>query len=45
MLALKLSFLKKEKILVNVLKALDLIISICTLHVIRILKITPRYFT
>jgi hypothetical protein len=45
MLALNHSFLKREYILRNVLKALASIISMCNLHVILLSKITPRYFT
>jgi hypothetical protein len=45
MLALNRSLLKREYNLMNVLKALDSIVSICNLHVILLSKITPRYFT
>jgi hypothetical protein len=45
MLALNRSLLNREWTLVNVLKALALIISMCNLYVIFISKITPRYFT
>jgi hypothetical protein len=45
MLALKRSLLKREHILIIVLKALASIISMCSLHVILLSKITPRYFT
>jgi hypothetical protein len=45
MLVLNLSFLEREYTLINVLKALASIISMCALHVIFLLKITPRYFT
>jgi hypothetical protein len=45
MLALSRSFLNGEYILINVLKALALVISMCSLRVILLLKITPRYFT
>jgi hypothetical protein len=44
-LALSRSLLNKEYILMNVLKALASIISMCGLHVIFLSKITPRYFT
>jgi hypothetical protein len=39
------SLLNKEFTLMNVLKALASIVSICSLHVILLSKITPRYFT
>jgi hypothetical protein len=45
MLTLNHSFLNREYNLVNVLKALASIVSICRLHVIILSKITPRYFT
>jgi hypothetical protein len=45
MLALSCSLLGREYTLINVLKALTLIISICNLHVIRFSQISPRYFT
>jgi hypothetical protein len=45
MLALNRSLLSKEYTLMNVLKALALIIFMCSLHVILLLKITLRYFT
>jgi hypothetical protein len=45
MLALNRSLLSKEYTLMNVLKALVLIIFMCTLHVILLWKITLRYFT
>jgi hypothetical protein len=38
------SLLNKEYILMNVLKALASIISMCNLHVTLLSKITPRYF-
>jgi hypothetical protein len=38
MLALKRSLLNREEILINVLKALALVISMCTLHVIFLSK-------
>jgi hypothetical protein len=44
MLALNRSLLNREYILMNVLKALALII-LCNFHVILLSKITPRYFT
>jgi hypothetical protein len=43
MLALNSSLLNREYILINVLKALASIISMCNLHVIFLSKITPRY--
>jgi hypothetical protein len=42
MVALNRSLLNREKTLINVLKALASIISICNLHVILLSKITPR---
>jgi hypothetical protein len=45
MLALSRSLLNREYNLMNVLKALASIISMCNLHVILLSKITPRYFT
>jgi hypothetical protein len=45
MLAFNRSLLNKENILMNVMKALATIISICNLHVTLVSKITPRYFT
>jgi hypothetical protein len=45
MLVLNRSLLNKEYILINVLKALASIISICNLHVTFLSRITPRYFT
>jgi hypothetical protein len=44
MLVLNRSLLNREYILINVLKALASIISMCNLHV-TLSKITPRYFT
>jgi hypothetical protein len=44
MLAISRSRLNREYVLMNVLKALASIISMCNLHVIFISKITPRYF-
>jgi hypothetical protein len=45
MLVLNLSLLNREYILINVLKALASIISMCNLHVTFLSKITLRYFT
>jgi hypothetical protein len=45
MLVLNRLLLNREYILVNVLKALASIVSICNLHVTFMSKITPRYFT
>jgi hypothetical protein len=45
MLSLKRSLSNREEILINVFKALASIISICSLHVVLLSKITPRYFT
>jgi hypothetical protein len=45
MLALIPSLFNKEYILMNFLKALASIVSMCNLHVILLSKITPRYFT
>jgi hypothetical protein len=45
MLVLNRSLLNREYILINVLKALASIISICNLHITFLSKITPRYFT
>jgi hypothetical protein len=45
MLMLNLSLLNRKYTLINVLKALALIVSVCGLHVIFLSKITPRYFT
>jgi hypothetical protein len=45
MLVLIRSLLIKENILINVLKYLASIISMCNLHVTVFSKITPRYFT
>jgi hypothetical protein len=44
MLVLNRSLLNREYVLINVLKALASIISICNLHVTFLSKITPRYF-
>jgi hypothetical protein len=43
-LALNRSHLNREYTLINVLKALASIISICSLHVTFLSKITPKYF-
>jgi hypothetical protein len=40
-----LALLKKEYILIHILKSLASIISMCNLHVTFLSKITPRYFT
>jgi hypothetical protein len=45
MLLLNRSLLNREYILINVLKALASIISMCYLHVTLLSKIIPRYFT
>jgi hypothetical protein len=45
MLARKRSLLNREQILINVLKASASVISMCSLHVILLSKITPRYLT
>jgi hypothetical protein len=45
MLVLTCSLLNWEYILINVLKALASIISMCNLHVTFLSKITLRYFT
>jgi hypothetical protein len=45
MLAFNRSLLNREYNLMNVLKALASIFSMCNLHVILLSKITPRYFT
>jgi hypothetical protein len=45
MLTLNHSLLNREYNLMNVLKALASIVSICNLHVFLLSKITPRYFT
>jgi hypothetical protein len=42
---LVLNRLNREYTLINVLKVLASIISICNLHVTFLSKITPRYFT
>jgi hypothetical protein len=44
MLLLNFSLLNRGYILMNVLKALASTVSMCSLHVIFLLKITPRYF-
>jgi hypothetical protein len=45
LLALDRSLLNREYILINILKALAAIISMCNLHVNFLLMITPRYVT
>jgi hypothetical protein len=45
MLTLNCLLLNKEYNLMNVLKALASIVSMCNLHIILLSKITPRYFT
>jgi hypothetical protein len=45
MLAFNRSLLNREYNLMNALKALASIFSMCNLHVILLSKITPRYFT
>jgi hypothetical protein len=45
MLVFTRSILNRKYILVNVLKALASIISMCNVHVTLLSKITPRYFT
>jgi hypothetical protein len=45
MIALNRLLLNKEYILINILKALASIIFMCSLHVIFLSKITPRYLT
>jgi hypothetical protein len=45
MLALKCSLFKREYGLINALKALVSIVFMCSLHVIFLSNITPRYFT
>jgi hypothetical protein len=45
MLAINRSVSIREYTPINVLKALDSIISMCNLHVILLSKITPRYCT
>jgi hypothetical protein len=45
MLVVNHSLLNREYTLINVLKALDLIISVCSLHITFLSKITWRYFT
>jgi hypothetical protein len=44
MLALNRSIFSRIYILINALKALAAIISMCNLHVTFLSKITPRYF-
>jgi hypothetical protein len=45
MLTLNHSFFNREYNLMNVLKVLASIVSTCSLHVILLSNITPRYFT
>jgi hypothetical protein len=45
MLMLNHSLLNREYVLINALKALASIIFMCSLHVIFLSNITPRYFT
>jgi hypothetical protein len=45
MFALKCSLLNREYVLINALKALVSIVFICSLNVIFLSNITPRYFT
>jgi hypothetical protein len=45
MLALKRSLWNREQTLIYASKALASIISMCSLHVIVLSKIKPRYFT
>jgi hypothetical protein len=45
MLVLNRLLLNRENVVINALKALASIISICDLHVIFLSNITPRYFT
>jgi hypothetical protein len=45
MLGLHRSLLNRESVLVNALKALASIVFMCSLHVIFLSNITPRYFT
>jgi hypothetical protein len=45
MLELNRPLLNREYILMNVLKALVLIICVCNLHVLLLPNNTPRYFT
>jgi hypothetical protein len=44
-LVLNRSVLNREHSLMNVLKALALIVPMCSLHIIFLSKVTPRYFT
>jgi hypothetical protein len=44
MLALKRSLLNRDEILTNVLMVLASVISMCSLHVILLSKISQRYF-
>jgi hypothetical protein len=43
MLELKRSLINRKQIMINVLKAFAPIISMCSLHVIRLSKITPLH--
>jgi hypothetical protein len=45
MLAFNCSLLNREYDLMNVLKALASIFSVCNLHVILLSKVTPKYLT
>jgi hypothetical protein len=45
MLALKCSLLNREYVLINAVKALVSVVFMCSLHVIFLSNITPRYFT
>jgi hypothetical protein len=45
MLVLNRSLMNRGYILMNVLKALTSIVSMCSLHVMFLSKMTPRYFT
>jgi hypothetical protein len=44
-LVLNRSRLNREYVIINVLKALASSISMCSVHVILLLKIAPKYFT
>jgi hypothetical protein len=45
MLTFKRSLSNREYILINVLKSLASVISMCSLHIILLSTITPSYFT
>jgi hypothetical protein len=45
MLALNGTLLNREYVLINALKALASIVFMCSLYVILVSNITPRYFT